>query len=99
MSCKTCKERLYPESPEAPWRHGGSWLPSLCDFCDYRGSPEWEREQRGLEESHLICEIKNCPVWKVVAELQQKVSNLGCEVTHIHVEHHKRKAEQQGDGW
>ena len=102
MTCQECRAFLFPENPEEPAYIGGSWLPALCSFCSRKDSPEYivERMEEEQKASQVICEIKNCPIWKAVAQLKQDQDAIKCEIVHIHAAQHEKKAkEKEGDGW
>ena len=100
MTCKECKERLHPDNPERAVYLKGRRLAPICDTCGYKDSVWYviEKLEDKEEASHLICEVKNCPIWKTVAQLQQSLDALKCEIAHVHAGLHEKKSKEK-EGW
>ena len=90
MTCKECKEQL--RNPERAVYLNGRRLAPICDTCDYKDSV-WYAIEKLEEETSLICEVKNCPVWKTVAQLKQNLDALKCEIAHVHAGLHEKKVD------
>lgn len=87
MSCKDCKETLYPEDPEAAPLCRGKRFPPLCETCSYLGTIAYQLEHMAVIQSEFICDPLGCPAW-------QRIQSLQGEVTHIHKVHHERRAKK-----
>ena len=97
MTCKECKEQLHPDDPEQPMYLNGRWLVSVCDTCDYKGSTGYtlERMEDREKTSHLICEVKNCPIWKSVAQFRNELNATKAELVHVHSALHELQTKKK----